>query len=543
MLLFRWPAILFVTVLAATAPGCGSQPLGERCEGSTVCGDHGTCDDTSGVIVCHCDEGYTGDQCDACAAGYQDYGDGECRPDDPCAGTTVCADLHRECVNDEGTQVCGPCLDGFGDYGDGECRPSDPCAGTTVCADLHRECLNDQGVAVCGPCLDGYTDYGDGDCLPSDPCATDTLCAAEFRLCVNDQGTAVCGDCLPGYADDAGVCVEVCLPTHHVGVLASFDLLFLLDRSASMTDQAKWTTMVTGVDTFVSSADASGVGVGVGYFPVAPSGTIPTACSTDPDCGLYGPCMPSFNQCLGSFSLDTSCDPADYDGAEVPITQLPAGLITIQTSLTNQNPSGGATPTQPSLEGTLSHAVSWAQSHPTHTTQVVLITDGEPTGCMYNSIGNAAAAAQAAATGSPAVLTFVIGLGAALGSLDPIAQGGGTGQVYLVDMAVSPAQQLQDALADIRAHGHCRYQIPAAVTSTGDYHLVNLALVDPANPPGAIDVAAVSDATGCDPVAGGWYYDSAVNPTELLLCAASCATLTQGALTVDVLVGCDTIAP
>ncbi|MBN2497050.1 MAG: putative metal-binding motif-containing protein [Deltaproteobacteria bacterium] len=287
--------------------------LDETC-GPNSCNGHGACDDSSGSVVCTCDPGYSGRFCSWCAQGYEDYGDGECRPSDPCAGSD-CAAQNRECTNDQGAAVCGDCLPGYHDedgscvadltcqpdscsghgecddtdgvicicdegyrgdhceacdlgyqdYGDGECRPSDPCA-SADCAAQNRECTNDQGAAVCGGCLAGfhddagdcvedtscgpascnghgscddtggtvvctcdplytgehctdcvagYTDYGDGECRPEDPCAGDETCAAEMRACENVEGVASCGDCLAGYHEEEGACVEdlECLPT------------------------------------------------------------------------------------------------------------------------------------------------------------------------------------------------------------------------------------------------------------------------------------------------------------------------------------------
>ena len=48
-------------------------------------------------------------------------------------------------------------------------------------------------------------------------------------------------------------------------------------------------------------------------------GCADTDCNADPDCGLYGPCLQmQGGTCAGSLAPDTSCDPQDYAGAEVP---------------------------------------------------------------------------------------------------------------------------------------------------------------------------------------------------------------------------------
>ncbi|MBN2497099.1 MAG: hypothetical protein JXR96_21075 [Deltaproteobacteria bacterium] len=195
----------------------------ETCDGDASCNHHGSCDDSAGYIVCTCDEGWAGAYCDHCASGYTDYGDGECRPVDPCATDTICSEQHRACENDQGAAVCGDCLGGYHEQDgacveDTSCGP-DTCNGHGVCDDAGGVpvCTCDPAYAGdhCESCAEGYEDYGDGECRPSDPCADDTACAEQHRECANDQGAAVCGDCLAGYHDDgAGGCVidETCGP-------------------------------------------------------------------------------------------------------------------------------------------------------------------------------------------------------------------------------------------------------------------------------------------------------------------------------------------
>lgn len=65
------------------------------------CGEHGTCADRDGSPVCLCDEGWTGEACDACAPGYQlDYN--QCVLD-ACLGVE-CG--HGECTAVTGVPLC-----------------------------------------------------------------------------------------------------------------------------------------------------------------------------------------------------------------------------------------------------------------------------------------------------------------------------------------------------------------------------------------------------------------------------------------------------
>ena len=74
--------------------------------GADSCSGHGQCDDSSGVVICTCDEGYQGEACDACAAGYHDDGMGGCTTD-PCL-PNPCTDLFETvcAVADDGTAYC-----------------------------------------------------------------------------------------------------------------------------------------------------------------------------------------------------------------------------------------------------------------------------------------------------------------------------------------------------------------------------------------------------------------------------------------------------
>jgi photosystem II stability/assembly factor-like uncharacterized protein/predicted esterase len=136
----RWFCVL---ILCLT--GCGGETvatndpatraeagLSGACTEAT-CHGHGTCDDSQGTLACTCDPGYEGGDCTRCGAGLTDYGDGACRPADPCAEADPCAGQHRPCANQRGIAECGACDDGFLENGPGACVP---CAGT---AGMFRE--------------------------------------------------------------------------------------------------------------------------------------------------------------------------------------------------------------------------------------------------------------------------------------------------------------------------------------------------------------------------------------------------------------------
>jgi hypothetical protein len=190
------------------------------------------------------------------------------------------------------------------------------------------------------------------------------------------------------------------------------------------------------------------------------------------------------------------------------------------------------------MRSALTYASSWASDNPTHATVLVFATDGEPTNCTTNSIQGIAGHVAAAL---PAVKTFVVGVGNSLGSLDAIAQAGGTGQALLVDTAADVTQQFIAAMNTVRALGQCQLPIPDPQGGTPDYGKVNVELNDPMDEDVSETVLYVESEDECDPDEGGWYYDDPQNPARIFLCTASCSELTSNAWDVEVLLGCETI--
>jgi hypothetical protein len=352
----------------------------------------------------------------------------------------------------------------------------------------------------------------------------------------------------PGGDDDAnggGADAPACATAVVTAQKVPLDLFMMLDQSSSMSDAVpggtKWQAVSTAVDTFVQQPNLDGVSVGLQYFGVPAGGATCSAlfCTTAADCGpaACGPCIASV--CTGAFtSAGDSCTAADYAHAAVEIAPLPGVASAITASIAAHGPST-STPTSAALQGAVDHAQAWASTHANDAVAVVLATDGDPTECDTN-LANIDAIAAAAAMGTPKILTFVIGVGSSLASLNGIAAAGGTASAFLVDTNANVNQQFLAAMNAIRGAAlGCKYQIPTA-TGTPNYNEVNVVFT-----PGSGSSQTfpyVMSAASCPANGAAWYYDDPANPTQIILCPGACTAVQGDAMgSVGIYLGCATV--
>jgi len=366
---------------------------------------------------------------------------------------------------------------------------------------------------------------------------------------------AACGPSRNGNGDDDGhsdgntsgtVDAPACATSIVKADKIPLDLYIMLDQSSSMSDSVsgggtKWSTVTAALGTFVQQPGLDGVSVGLQYFGVPAGGTCSVlSCTADADCGAAacGPCLA--NVCLGFFSgLEDSCTAADYATPAVEIAPLPGAASALVSSIGMHSPTTG-TPTSAALQGAVDHAKAWKTSHPNDAVVAVLATDGDPSGCDED-LSHIDAIAATALAATPSVMTFVIGVGPSLTSLNGIAAAGGTTQAFLVDTGGNVNQQFLDAMNAIRhAALGCQYLIPTPSSGTPNFDEVNVVY----QPMGgnAQTFPKVPDQASCPANGNGWYYDNPASPTQIILCPASC-TLVEGDMTgeVDVTLGCSTV--
>lgn len=330
--------------------------------------------------------------------------------------------------------------------------------------------------------------------------------------------TGAAGSC-PVTVNDAGCTGEL-----YVGETIPLDIYVMFDQSGSMLniEQGGLTRMDAvrdAVDQFVHDPKSTGLGVGIGYFGYETIG-------------------------------QTTCDPADYATAAVPVGTLPDNAQAIVDSLSSRQPTG-ETPSGAAIRGACTYGKDWKLAHPGHEVVILLVTDGKPeapvtcsrsdagsTGCCP-TLADAVAAASDCRSGKPGLKTYVLGVGPLLDNLGQIAVAGGTDKAYLVSGS-DVSQQVLAALNAIRAAASipCELQIPPPpVGQTIDLKRVNVIHTTSACETRVISYRE-SQAT-CDGTNGGWYFDDPTSPSKVLLCGKTCddVSIPGGQLLFSI--GCD----
>ncbi len=295
---------------------------------------------------------------------------------------------------------------------------------------------------------------------------------------------------------------------------APLDLVILMDRSGSMSAGEKWPVVTSALGELVKSLEPS-ARVSLRYMSAPASKPPPSTCTTDLECGEYGPCLAPFMLCTGSAggAVVDSCDPADYVAAVVPLTPQAQATAAITQSLLAHKADGGGSPVFAALFGTLQDAVETQKLRPEATTRVLFATDGgEPSGCTKNKPAEVAAVAKAGwDTGR--VRTFIAGLGAAEdlpSTLEPVAVAGGSKKVRVMPPGSSVAQ-VTDAMRAVVPR--CTFALPEAAS----YTLVRRgAGGDVSLPPVGVLAACTGE---------GYWLDDPQSPHKIELCPVSCEAL------------------
>lgn len=319
---------------------------------------------------------------------------------------------------------------------------------------------------------------------------------------------------LDGGADGSLAQDSACAATSKEAEFVPLDIVVLLDRSGSMTG-SNWDGATEALKSYVSSPDATGVSVGIVYFPI----------DFPPD--------------------DQSCTYTHYDNPVVPIGELPGNTPALIESIDTEDPDGGGTPMYGALRGALVTATKHQDAHPERKVIVVFASDGDPNSCEgtpgtpvnADTIPVIANLAKSALNYN-GVQTYVIAIsGAILQNLNQIAMSGGTGQ------ALDCTQNINlflDKMKEIQSKSiACDFPVPEPpVGQEFDKDLVAVSFI-PSDPPSLeTQVPRAENYVDCGNKPG-WYYDDNTKPTKILLCPASCTTVqADKKAKVNVLFGC-----
>lgn len=244
---------------------------------------------------------------------------------------------------------------------------------------------------------------------------------------------------------------------------------------------------------------------------------------------LQAPPVPSLSVAAQFFPADgAECEPTSYQSPAVSLGLASTTKGSLLSALFGVNPKG-ATPTGPALKGAITQARLWARQQPKMTFAVVLATDGLPSACspLLASDLQAIAAEGATAQGKdPAIPTFVVGIlgvndigSGALGVLDAVAQGGGTGKATRLSPSADLAEQMTAALRAVASQRvACSFELPSVIAEDADLAKLNVILEGSC---GRIELPYTSGACSGD----GWRYDvdpKSGFPRAVELCPVSC---------------------
>jgi hypothetical protein len=320
----------------------------------------------------------------------------------------------------------------------------------------------------------------------------------------HDSGISLQGD---ASGDGAGGDSAACATDKQTATAKPAYLVFLLDRSDSMSQDSKWKSAGTALDAFFSSTTTTALSASLTFLPFeTKSGKKETY----------------------------SCTASDYATPAVAMTALPSTSFATTIAATSLE---NGTPTLPALQGTVDYAVTIQKAHPGGKIFIVLATDGLPVGCTGNTVTTVAAEA-ASALSAYDISTYVIGLGTATKNLDTIAAGGGTTSAFIVSTSdpATTTSEFEAAIATIQGTLGCEYPIPSpGGGQTINYGEVNVELTGSGGTETELMYSADCSNTN------GWYYDNPKSPTTIILCSGACKSAeatSHGSM--DIVFGCKT---
>jgi hypothetical protein len=315
-----------------------------------------------------------------------------------------------------------------------------------------------------------------------------------------------------------------CVGELYVGETIPLDIYIMFDQSGSMLNMEQGG--VTRIDAvriavgqFLNDPASAGLSVGIGYFGQQPIG-------------------------------QASCNPSDYEQADVSVGPLPDNAQAIVDSIASRMPTG-ETPSGAAIRGACTYASQWKVDHPGREVIILLVTDGEPkapvtcgdkgTGPCCPTLDDAVKATTDCRTAKPGLKTYVLGVGPFLDNLGQIAAAGGSDKAYLVSGG-DVSKQVLDALNAIRASAQIPCQLSIPTPPEG--HTVDLTRVNLVRTSSSCDTTTIGyreTASSCDSK-GGWYFDAANGAQKVVLCKQTCDDVSHPGEQLMFSVGCDRVS-
>lgn len=318
-----------------------------------------------------------------------------------------------------------------------------------------------------------------------------------------------------GFSDASGSTgsMMTCAETSIEAQISPLAMYIMFDRSGSMGDNNKWNNASNALKAFFANPAAANLEVALRFFP-------------------EGNC--DGNQCDVNACATPKVDAAALTAAAAPADAQEKALV----DAVNATSPNGNTPMYAALKGAVQWATAFEAAHTDHKTVVILVTDGEPNGCITDTDQIANEAAVGAAQG---INTFAIGLqGSNEATIDKIAMAGGSTEGFFIGNGNTEAELIA-ALQAIQGKAiACEIPIP----DPGNGDVINPAKVNVTFTPGggsAATLGNVPTAADCGTNGSAWYYDDPQMPTKIILCPATCDSVQgddQGKL--NILLGCDT---
>jgi len=302
---------------------------------------------------------------------------------------------------------------------------------------------------------------------------------------------------------------EPCAEVSSEASLVPVAMFVAVDISGSMNDAGKFDDTKAAFTAFFQDPQAAGLQVALRFWP--------------------------FDGCD-----DVTCDVDACATPEVPLGLLSdaahrQALIDAFNAKTPQGP----TPMSAALAG----AAQWAHDHIAATpgpekVVIILVTDGEPHGCVEDITVISQTAADAWSTDG--VRTYAVGLqGSAEADMNAIALAGETNAGIFIGSG-NAQQDLLDALLAIAGDAvDCSFVVPdpSDPQSQLDPRQVRVEYTPGSSATELLD--HVADASACG-ASGGWYYDDPNDPTTITLCPSSCtAAQADSQAKLAVAMGCE----